>query len=70
MDLESLRLELIKQGIYPQVLATADGWECTLWCGIGWKGTIPKGFGATAVAAVQAAMVDRNSILDSRKRAG
>jgi len=67
MDLEQLRIDLIKHGIYPSVLATADGWECTLWCGVGWKGTIPKGFGATAVAAVQAAMVDRNSILDSRK---
>jgi hypothetical protein len=68
MDIEQLSTRLITEGIYPQILRTADGWECTLWCGVNWKGTVPRGEGNTAVAAVQAAMVDRGAILKGRSK--
>ena len=69
-ELETLKAELAKLGIGLQLLGSPAGWECTLLCGMDWKGSVPFGRGETAVAAVQAAMIDRNSILFARKKVG
>jgi hypothetical protein len=66
-ELERVASELVTQGVHPQLNRNAADWDCTLWCGNGWKGSMPMGSGGTALAAVQAAVICRNEILEQRK---
>jgi len=61
-ELEAMKTRLVRAGYYPQIGATEDGWRFCLNTNNGKVHRPPSGRGATALAAVIAADLERRDL--------